>query len=261
MNLRYSSREIAEFYSRHRNTWNELYSSEQAIFARLAEGKESFGTVLDVGCAVGGLGRALAERCKVRRYVGIDINHQAIQAALLRQSDFPVPCSFICGDIVDHPAPLPGQQFDLVCSLSCADWNLEPLRIIQTCWDHVAPGGHLVLSVRLTNGRGLNDLNQSYQFIHFGDDPLTGGEERANYVVFNVFELLGNLASLKPCPNRLSAYGYWGKPSRTAVTPYERLVFAVFALEKVEFPASPTAELILPLDLLADRDQALSKPD
>ncbi|MBI4662356.1 MAG: class I SAM-dependent methyltransferase [Verrucomicrobia bacterium] len=251
MNIRYTSPELAEFYSRHRNTWQELYPSERYVFGRLGESRKCLGSVLDVGCAAGGVGRALSERFKIARYVGIDINAGVIRTAVSEQKTFPAPCSFICGDIVDDPAPLQGQQFDLVCSLSCADWNLDPLTIIQRCWSRVVPGGHLILSLRLTNALGVNDMSRSYQFIHFGDGPLRGDEEKANYVVFNVRELLGLLSSLQPGPGHLLAYGYWGKPSRTAVTPYPRLVFAVLALLRSEANNSPVIEATLPLDLLA----------
>ena len=47
--------------------------------------------------------------------------------------------------------------------------------------------------------------------------------ETANYVVLNVNEILQQLLDLNPLG--ISAYGYWGVPSDTAVTPYEKYAF------------------------------------
>ena len=59
-----------------------------------------------------------------------------------------------------------------------------------------------------------------------------------------------SLLSRLPHAGHLLGYGYWGKPSPTAVTPYCALVFAVFALQKgTEQRQTPSAELHLPMSL------------
>ena len=32
--------------------------------------------------------------------------------------------------------------------------------------------------------------------------------------------------------SEINSYGYWGKPSKTAVTPYNKIFFAVFSVKK-----------------------------
>ena len=82
------------------------------------------GRVLDVGCATGGLGRALSERFAIREYVGVDINRQVIEAAQQDQT-YPVASRrFIQGDILEVE-DLVDKGFDAVFSLSCADWNVR----------------------------------------------------------------------------------------------------------------------------------------
>ena len=54
----------------------------------------------------------------------------------------------------------------------------------------------------------------------------------ANYVVLNSGDALDTLKSLTPSPSFILGYGYWGKPSPTAVTPFDKLVFTVFAVKK-----------------------------
>lgn len=56
--------------------------------------------------------------------------------------------------------------------------------------------------------------------------------EYANYVVFNWKEFLATLSTFEPCPSMIKSFGYFGKPSATAVTPFDELVFAVFIVQK-----------------------------
>jgi SAM-dependent methyltransferase len=238
-NISYRSSGLAKYFAGYRDKWTDFYPSERWVIERVAVESKGLGRVLDVGCASGGLGRALAGRKLLKSYAGIDINPQVIEAA---SADSSLRGSrFERGDILKAKT-FRGESFDTVFNLSCADWNVETAHIIGASWRKVAPGGRLIISLRLTPGRGVNDIRRSYQ-------PITGGEDIANYAVFNVREALRLFADL-PGAGRLLGYGYWGKPSRTAVTPYRALVFAVFALRKgKEDPAAPSLELRLPLSL------------
>ncbi len=226
-NFVYRTPKLSQFFSAHRRTWDQFYESERWVFERIiAQG--GFGHVLDVGCAAGGLGAALAERDALLSYSGVDINDEAIAAA--RRLRSAQPSRFFCGDVIElgdfgRPA------FDTVFSLSCADWNVETRRILERCWSLVAAGGRFVLSLRLSPGRSLLDAAESYQYLAF-DEAATGAEERAPYVVFNAADALRTLVGLVPAPAHVLGYGYWGTPSPSARTPVERLVFAVFAVTK-----------------------------
>lgn len=249
-NIVYRTDGIARYFERHRRHWDEFYPSERWVFEAIARERPSLGAVLDVGCALGGLGTALAERFPLERYVGVDINRQAIEAAQARPAA--IPSEFIAGDICDC-APLAGRAFDLVAALSVVDWNLDGTGILKACWERVAPGGHLVLSLRLTPGAGVRDPARSFQYIWHGAEPPPADAERAPYVVLNGVDALRLLASQVPAPARILGYGYWGRPSATARTLYERLVFAVFALRKAaagETPDEPALELHLPSSVL-----------
>ena len=58
---------------------------------------------------------------------------------------------------------------------------------------------------------------------------------------------------LKFDPKRIVAHGYWGKPSPTAVTPYKKICFSAFYLEKrkVGDTAKVAIDLKLPEEILA----------
>lgn len=202
--------------------------SERYIFKKIAE-DDSFGSVLDVGCAAGGLALALSDYASVKSYTGVDINEQAISVA--NNHSWNLPTEFYNSDILTCE-PVSSRVYDLVCCLSVADWNIETNNIINRCWSHVAPGGHMVISLRLTPGEGVRDMERSYQYIQFSDGPVAADAERAPYVVMNVREAVGILSGLRVEPTLIHGYGYWGKPSAMARTPFDRLIFTVFAVRK-----------------------------
>lgn len=244
-NIPYTSKQIVEYYSRNRQTWGELYPSEQWVFDRIGRARGGFLDLLDVGCACGGLGSALSERLALQSYTGVDINQAAIDWARTERR-LPVPTTFIAGDILQLPR---NKTYDTVVSLSCADWNIETDRIISACWELVRPTGYFVLSLRLTPRQGVNDISRSYQLIQFSESSAE--PEIANYVVFNFRDAFMLFRALFPQPALIGAYGYWGTPSPTAVTPFEKLVFAVFFMQKgtgAEIEP-PKAELHLPVEI------------
>jgi len=249
-NIIYKTDEIAKFYAANRRRWDELYPSERWIFERGIADAGNLGHVLDVGCAVGGLALALSERKPLKAYTGIDINERAV--ALAKTLDhFPMPTEFISGDILACPE-LANRQFDTVVALGVADFNLATTSIIEACWRHVAPGGRLVISLRMTPEQGVQDIAASYQFIQFSGDVDESGE-RAPYTVQNSTDALVLLRGMQPVPRSLLGYGYWGAPSATARTPFKRIVFSVFALTKPAAGESADGrlELHLPIDALA----------
>ena len=230
-NIEYKCSQISEYYSQNRCKWDEFYPSERWIFEAVADPDRRMGKVLDVGCAVGGLGMALLERFTVESYHGIDINAPAIEVARSRKTlDM---CSFEHGDILQVKT-LPEAGFDNVFSLSCADWNIASEDIIDVCWRYVREEGHFILTMRLTPEGSLLDMDKSFQYIYFGDElpEMAEGLEKAPYVVFNVRDAFALLHNLQPHPREVRAFGYWNKPSKSARTKYDQLVFAAFAIKK-----------------------------
>lgn len=245
-NIHYKTEQLVNYFSSRRRTWNEFYPSEQWVFKRIFSEMGNFGDILDVGCACGGLGNALAEYFPAANsYLGVDIHEGMIDWAK-ENSKLTSPAQYIVGDITK--VNLSG-SYDTVFSLSCADWNIETSQIIGACWDRVKPGGYFVMSLRVTNEGSINDIGKSYQYINFCNDkePI----EFANYVVFNFKDILNMIKNFKPSVQSIGAYGYWGKPSPTAVTPFRELVFAVFYIKKATdtYDGNIETEFALPLDI------------
>lgn len=244
-NIEYTTREISNYYKNQRQIWDEFYPSERWVFERLSAEGGSLGDILDVGCACGGLGAVLSEKYQINSYVGVEINKASVDWARENRK-IKAPHEFIYGDVAAMNLEKPS---DIVFSLSCADWNLDTMGIINACWKNVKSDGHFVISLRLTDKAGINDMSRSYQYINFsGRDEKP---EMANYVVFNFSDFLKLCTQFSPKPSMIGAYGYWGTPSSTAVTPFKELVFAVFYIKKgnPDSDGRIMTEFNLPLEL------------
>lgn len=243
MNITYKSDGFAKYYSTNRHHWEEFYESERYIMGHFMDGMNAPFSVLDVGCGCGGLGKALSERYQISMYKGIDINLPNIEAGKKILS-LNCPFELSCEDVAKMKAD---DGYDFVISFSCIDYNLEVKEMLDACWAQVKSGGRLILSVRLTNERGINDIKQSYQPVDIESELSSEADEVANYVVFNCNEFFQTIKTLDNLAGA-TGYGYWGAPSKTAHTPYSRLCFSVFGLEKGNADI-PYVNLRLPLDL------------
>lgn len=221
-NIVYQTDQIARFYIQNRVAWQQFYESERVIIDQLH--LDHHHEILDVGCGCGGLGMALRDQFEIESYTGVEINASAAEAGRIMNPK----AQILCGDILDlSQNALREKHFDVVFSLGCVDFNVRCSDTLAAVWNHVLAGGHLVSTFRLTVGKGCNDIRRSYQYINF-DGVLEG--ERASYVVLNAKTLIQQLIAFNP--SEINAYGYWGAPSATAVTPYERLCFAAFSVRK-----------------------------
>lgn len=133
--LHHANAEMLGYFATHRRGYGDLYPSEQAAFAAAAGPNADFGRVLDAGCAMGGLCRALHERYRLTDYTGVEIHAGLARAAAAQR--FPTPARILGGDVQE--LDLPEEAFDTVFSLSCVDWNLEPRRG-RPAGTHLAPG-------------------------------------------------------------------------------------------------------------------------
>lgn len=240
-NIAYETDELARYFAQNRVKWAQFYESERAIISRLGIGHRD--TILDIGCGCGGLGLALRDQFAAENYTGVEINRQAAEAARAMNPK----AHILCGDILDlRHGELDARRFDVVFSLSCVDWNVQFLDMLNAAWGFVVPGGHLVATFRLIDAEGCNDFDRSYQYINF--DGIRAGE-RASYVVLNAKSVIQNLLSFDP--GEISAYGYWGAPSASAVTPYERLCFSAFSIRKRSgnVGGAPRFDLDLPAEI------------
>lgn len=240
-NLVYTTNKLEKYFSSNRIRWSQFYESERVVIEKTAPSPSA--NVLDIGCGCGGLGLALKERFGVTRYTGVEINRDAAASAKTLNPEVRI----LCGDFLEMgPDMLAEESYDLVFSLSCIDWNLAFDDMLVKAWAMVKPGGMFIASFRLTADAGINDMTRSYQYINY-DGRREG--EIAPYVVLNGADLMRRIRSLEAC--RVFGYGYYGPPSKTAVTPYQELCFAALAVGKPSGTEAECIELRLPLEIVS----------
>ena len=235
-NIRYETSEISEYFSLNRIKWKDLYESEKNIFIHLNPRENS--EILDIGCGCGGLGIALKEKFNINSYTGIEINKKAS----LKAKKMNTKAKIHNGDFLEIDFK---KKYDLVVSLSCIDWNVEFEAMLEKAWKLTKENGTFVISLRLTEFEGINDINHSFQFINY-EGKLSG--EKAPYVVLNYEYWLSKIRNMKNL-NKVYGYGYYGKPSQTAVTSYKEVCFAVFSLTKLKKTDSTQSEIEFNLNL------------
>jgi len=74
----WSSKEIVKFFKNNRSTFDSLYKGEKYLLSKYVT--KSF-TILDIGCAQGGMYRILKNKFKNIDYTGVDFNRKMITLA------------------------------------------------------------------------------------------------------------------------------------------------------------------------------------
>jgi precorrin-6B methylase 2 len=245
-NITYKTGEIVRYFAENRVRWEQFYDSEKLIIQGL--GITSNNSILDIGCGCGGLGIVLKEKFGTTNYTGIEINELAAHKARTMNPSATV----LCGDFLDFTKSYISEKvFDTVFSLSCFDWNIQFDEMLLAAWTHVAQGGSLIATFRIVATEGCGDMNKSYQYINY-DGKLVG--EKAAYIVLNAKELFDKLVALSP--SSITAYGYFGAPSRTAVTPFKNICFTAVSITKWQGSkiGEPRLDLQLPNEILLQLD-------
>ena len=245
-NIAYKTGEIVRYFAENRVRWDQFYDSERSIIQGL--GITDSDSILDIGCGCGGLGIALKEKFGTTLYTGIEINELAARKAETMNPSATV----LCGDFLEiSKSDISEKVFDKVFSLSCFDWNIQFDEMLLAAWNHVAQGGSLVATFRIVATEGCGDIKKFYQYINY--DGKSAGEKAA-YVVLNAKELFSKLVALSP--SSITANGYFGVPSGTAVTPYEVICFTAVSITKRQGSnvGEPQLDLQLPNEILLQLD-------
>ena len=237
-NIKYENDEIRNYFKDNRVKWSQLYPSERKIFDYISPNKNT--SILDIGCGCGGLGMILRDKFNISDYTGIEINSKAASQALILNSE----ANIVNKDFIS--INFNKKKFDLVISLSCIDWNIEFEKMLKKAWELVNSGGEMVLSLRLTKEEELLNISDSYQYINYEGEKKG---EIAPYIVLNYNSFISKLMNFESIKS-VYGFGYFGKPSKTAVTKYNEICFAVFAIKKLnQFEKNGNIDINLDLPL------------
>jgi len=200
-----------------RSTEAELFESEKELLWRILKNDQS---LLDVGCASGGLYNILRQKFSGLRYTGIDIDSACIEAARREHSG----ATFLSGEVPD--ARFEEDRFDVVVSLMTMSMQPDYKKLIQ---ELVRVSSRYVLfDLRLKyEGPTIVDRDVSYFYYH-------GSGIRNYYIVHNVFELLNFLHTESLHLKSIRIDGYYPADKTSAFLPFPKnqLMTGMICLEK-----------------------------
>ena len=202
---------------RWRSTERELFESEKELLWRILKDGQS---VLDVGCASGGLYNVLKRKFNGLRYTGIDIDADCIEAARREHAG----AAFVAGEL--PAAGFEEDRFDVVVSLMTMSMQPDYRRLIQELVR--VSNRHVLFDLRLKyDGPTIVDRDVSYFYYH-------GSGVRNYYIVHNVFELLNFLHTEPLHLKSIRIDGHLPADKTSAFLPFpkNRLMTGMICLEK-----------------------------
>lgn len=211
------------FFETNRLTTKDIYPSEWFFLRKFFQEKIS---VLDIGCAKGGLANILSENLKEFSYTGIDINQHMVQAARLKYPQH----NFYHIQEDNNYAALGVQQFDLVTCLGILHLHEKWKDTIQNAWQRTERA--LILDLRETHCNTIEDKNISYFSTNFDNPGEFNPDFTLPYNIINTSEALRIIHEICTNAYQIYRYGYIHAISDLAVSPVTKVMTNVYCIEK-----------------------------
>jgi ubiquinone/menaquinone biosynthesis C-methylase UbiE len=158
-------------YERLMGRWSRRLVGPFLDFVGTADGED----VLDAGCGTGCLASALAERCRVRRVVGIDLSPAYVEHA--RRVNRDARLSFEVGDLCS--LALPDGRFDRVLALLVLHFVPKTEKAITELRRVARPGA--VVGAAVWDARGGFVANRMFFDTAAALDPAANERRARNY--------------------------------------------------------------------------------
>ena len=216
-------RSCLEFFETNRLTTKDIYPSEWFFLQKFFQEKIS---LLDIGCAKGGLANILSENLQEFYYIGIDINQQMILAAKTR---YPQHHFYHIQENDDY-AILGEQLFDVVTCLGILHLHDAWKNTIRNAWQRTQRA--LILDLRETHGNTIEDKNLSYFSTNFDNPGEFHPAFTLPYHIINTSEALQIIQEICANAHQIYRYGYMHTISDLAVSPVSKIMTSVYCIEK-----------------------------
>jgi SAM-dependent methyltransferase len=217
-------KDAVKYYETLRNKPEDIYESERVFFFPLVRHSQS---ILDVGCAAGGIYNIIKTVNAQIAYTGIDVSAGMIETA---QKIFPgVDFRFSRGERLDFP----DNSFDTVIALGVLNHVPGYRQLIKECY-RVAQRYCLVDLPRLLDREYTHDIEKSFMILKnrfHSQEAIAESETKVPYILADAGEIFQFLAGeLKP--KRIFAKGYYGQCDKSVIMPVSEVCFTVVCLEK-----------------------------
>jgi 2-polyprenyl-3-methyl-5-hydroxy-6-metoxy-1,4-benzoquinol methylase len=213
---------ILNFFESERQTSAQIYPSEWFFLKqKMAENM----SILDIGCAKGGMASVLAENLEKFEYVGVDINRKMIQAAKMR-----LPQHQFYQIEEDDYSLLNGKLFDIVLCLGILHMHENWRNTIKEAWLHTKK--YLILDLRETHLPTIENKDESYFIMDFDNPTNPTSDFTVPYNIINTAEVLQTLHDICPDASRIAHYGYSQKLSALTVSPLTNIMATAYCIER-----------------------------
>jgi 2-polyprenyl-3-methyl-5-hydroxy-6-metoxy-1,4-benzoquinol methylase len=213
---------ILNFFDKKRLTTQHIYPSEWFF---LKDKMQENISLLDIGCAKGGMANVLAENLKSFDYVGVDINEQMIAAAKQRY-----PQHVFYHITEQDYSLLKGQQYDLVLCLGILHLHEAWRNTIKEAWQHTKEC--LILDLRETHLPTIEDKSKAYFKMDFDNIHNPNSDYILPYNIINVAEALKTINEICVGARRIAHYGYTQDLSGLTVSPINKIMATVYCIER-----------------------------
>lgn len=201
-------------YSNYRDKYDDLFDSEKYFFDEFLTESNS---ILDVGCASGGLYNIVCSKRPNISYVGIDISKNLIEEAKRKYPNAEFQLSD--GQRIKYP----DNFYDSVLTLGTTVHNMNWKFLLQECL-RVA-NKKFLFDIRLTKYDSILDLKDGYIY--------DGSKMKYHYIVINIYEFLKWISSLKNI-YEVNIFGYLNSPNASTCLPkhYEKISMTGVLIKK-----------------------------
>lgn len=189
-----------------KGTWEKRFTSEKYFFEKVGFSGMS---VLDIGCASGGLYHALLERFGTVDYTGIDVSEPLLQ----RGKELSPDGTFLLGDCVRDPDLVTPHSFDIVVATGVFQHEPAYKTLFHRMFTYVADGGHVLFDLKLFHTHHtICDINVAY-----GDH----GDHRDYFIVLNKNDLYSLYTDELTAGSSIEIYGYYAGMHPVFVLPQD----------------------------------------
>lgn len=213
---------ILNFFDKQRLTTDHIYPSEWFF---LKDKMRNGMSVLDIGCAKGGMANVLAENLATFAYVGVDINAQMIASAQERYPEH----QFHQITATDYSV-LQARTFDLVVCLGILHLHETWRKTLEEAWRHT--GGALILDLRETHLETIEDKEIAYFTMDFDNVKQPSTDFVLPYNIINTGVALQTIHTICADAKRISYYGYTQPLSGLTVSPIASVMATVYCIER-----------------------------
>jgi SAM-dependent methyltransferase len=219
-------KDAVKYYESLRNKPEDIYESERVLFFPVVRHSHS---ILDVGCAAGGIYNIIKTVNPQIAYTGIDVAAGMIATAkkIFPEADF----RLTRGGRLDFP----DNAFDTVLALGVLNHIPDYRQFIRECF-RVAKKYCLLDLPRLIDREYVHALEKSFMILKnrfHSQEAVAEGETKVPYVIADAGEIFQFLArELKP--QKIFAKGYYGQCDKSVIIPVDEVCFTVVCLEKGE---------------------------